>query len=248
MRCADPRGRTLPRTSAPAGAPPPAHPSRRARASSAAKLSPSPRARSKISWLRAKLARAPTRRRGPAIRWEGGTARRRTPASRASARTSGGRPWTNSAPRSRGIPRSGSVRVSTRPPAQSRASSTRVETPARRRTRAAWRPAAPAPRTRTVGLGMNGNLPAVAARCPPSFRVHQAPQHLRHAPRLRDAAARRERRLGVEDLADRADAGRRPGAPRSPSRSRRAPARSSGWTLSQASTNGPISQPQTVPW
>ncbi len=29
---------------------------------------------------------------------------------------------------------------------------------------------------------------------------------------------------------------------------RLAPARSSGWTRSQASTNGPISQPQTVPW
>ena len=28
----------------------------------------------------------------------------------------------------------------------------------------------------------------------------------------------------------------------------RAPARSSGWTFSQASTNGPISQAQTVPW
>ena len=34
----------------------------------------------------------------------------------------------------------------------------------------------------------------------------------------------------------------------SPPRNARAPARSSGWTLSQASTNGPISQDQTVPW
>ena len=34
----------------------------------------------------------------------------------------------------------------------------------------------------------------------------RAAQHLGDAPRLRDAAARRERRLGVEDLADRADA------------------------------------------
>src|SRR5687768_12848002 len=33
-----------------------------------------------------------------------------------------------------------------------------------------------------------------------------APQNLGHAPRLRDAATRRERRLRIEDLADRSDA------------------------------------------
>jgi len=33
-----------------------------------------------------------------------------------------------------------------------------------------------------------------------------------------------------------------------PDRKRRAPALSSGWVLSHASINGPISQAQTVPW
>src|SRR4051794_13509403 len=42
---------------------------------------------------------------------------------------------------------------------------------------------------------------------PRARRLHPAPQRLRHAPRLRDAAAGGEGRLGVEDLADRADAG-----------------------------------------
>ena len=36
--------------------------------------------------------------------------------------------------------------------------------------------------------------------------LHPAAQHFRHAPRLRDAAARRVGLLGVEDLADRPDA------------------------------------------
>src|ERR1019366_7579749 len=44
-----------------------------------------------------------------------------------------------------------------------------------------------------------------AARLSSNFQ--QRPQHLGHAPRLRHAAARIERRLGVEDFADRADAG-----------------------------------------
>ena len=74
------------------------------------------------------------------------------------------------------------------------------------------------------------------------------PQHFGDAPRLRDAAARRVRALGVEDLAERADAGVVRGAPRSRRGSgARRPCRP-GWTFSHASTNGPTSQPQTVPW
>src|SRR5688572_29479872 len=38
-------------------------------------------------------------------------------------------------------------------------------------------------------------------------RLHPAPQEFRHAPRLRDAAAGRVGRLGVENLADGAEAG-----------------------------------------
>src|SRR5205807_608006 len=38
-------------------------------------------------------------------------------------------------------------------------------------------------------------------------RLHPAAQHFRHAPRLVDAAARREGGLGVEDFVDRADTG-----------------------------------------
>ena len=62
-------------------------------------------------------------------------------------------------------------------------------------------------------------------------RLHPSAQHLGDAPGLGDAAARRERRLGVEDLADRADARLARGACAKPSRNCRAPARSSGWTL-----------------
>ena len=71
-------------------------------------------------------------------------------------------------------------------------------------------------------------------------------QHLGNAPGLGDAAARRIGRLGVKDLADRSqaelakvrlEAAERP-ACASPV---------SGYTFSQASTNGPLSQAQTVP-
>src|SRR2546428_18887 len=45
-------------------------------------------------------------------------------------------------------------------------------------------------------------------RCAPSgAQLMKTPQHLRHAPRLRCAAARLVGRLGIEDFADRSDAG-----------------------------------------
>ena len=80
-----------------------------------------------------------------------------------------------------------------------------------------------------------------------SGRPGQGTQHFGHAPRLGDAAARRVRRLGVEDLADRPEARLAQMGLEAAERLPRA-GRSSGYTFSQASTNGPISQPQTVPW
>src|SRR5580704_7756438 len=68
---------------------------------------------------------------------------------------------------------------------------------------------------------VNSIIVSLADPCSRSFKVtsylcmdlasrlaglHPAAQHLRHAPGLRDTAARRVRSLGVEDLTDRPDA------------------------------------------
>src|SRR5215208_244597 len=56
-----------------------------------------------------------------------------------------------------------------------------------------------------VGGLSRRNLDYLTAPLP--RRLHQAAQHLGDAPGLGDAAARRERRVGVEDFADRTDPG-----------------------------------------
>src|SRR4030095_1036292 len=64
-----------------------------------------------------------------------------------------------------------------------------------------------APRSRSSTTSGVRSVLAMAARLRSlSLEVLQAAQHLRDAPRLRHAPARRERRRSVEDLADRADA------------------------------------------
>ena len=73
-------------------------------------------------------------------------------------------------------------------------------------------------------------------------------QDLGDAPRLRDAAARREGRLGVEDLGDRCRRTPRGRARRSRRAARARRRDRSGCTRSHASTNGPMSQLHTVPW
>jgi ribosomal 50S subunit-recycling heat shock protein len=73
-------------------------------------------------------------------------------------------------------------------------------------------------------------------------------QHLGDAPGLGHAAAGRERFLGVEDLADRADARLAQMWRPNPSRKRAPRSRSSGVHLQPGVDEGPISQPQTVPW
>ena len=70
-----------------------------------------------------------------------------------SARVIGACPWMNSAPSSMGAGRSGSLRVHTRPPTRSRASSSRTERPAAASSAAAASPAAPAPITMTSKEG-----------------------------------------------------------------------------------------------
>ena len=75
---------------------------------------------------------------------------------------------------------------------------------------------------------------------------HPAPEHFRHTPGLRDTPTRRERLLSIEDLADRAESCLIQLWDKTLSKLR-APARSSGYTRSQASIKGPMSQGHTVP-
>ena len=67
-------------------------------------------------------------------------------------RVSAGRPWMNSAPRSTGSGHWGSYTVCTRPPRRLRASKSMTRKPAFVSLRAAARPAAPAPITRTSAM------------------------------------------------------------------------------------------------
>ena len=85
----------------------------------------------------------------------------------------------------------------------------------------------------------------------PRFDHRQRPQQLAHRPGLERAAARRVRRLGVGDLAQMPDPGLvqmleqghdEPGFGLRTGLGRVAP------PASRTSTNGPISQGQTVPW
>jgi len=69
------------------------------------------------------------------------------PASRAIAKASGLRPWTNSAPSSSGTGHPRGLRVQTRPPIRPRASSTSTRAPASHSSAAAARPEAPPPTT-----------------------------------------------------------------------------------------------------
>ena len=70
-----------------------------------------------------------------------------------------------------------------------------------------------APASEPAG-GSGGRSPPVTRRCSPlpsgrqrgAVGAHERAQYFGDAPGLRDAAARRERLLGVEDFADRADA------------------------------------------
>ena len=77
--------------------------------------------------------------------------------------------------------------------------------------------------------------------------LHPAAQHFGHAPGLGHAAARPIGSLGIEDFADRADAGLAQMGGKTAEKLPRLAASSSGYTFSQASMNGPINQAQTVP-
>ena len=126
---------------------------------------------------------------------------------RTSAHVSARSPWTNSAPSSTAC--GAHVRsVQTRPPTRSRASSTIARRPASCRSRAALRPATPAPRTRT-SASTERPLSAAARRAAAVWR-------------LRSAGRRRSGRGGRRGGRDRVVQPRRAARPR---RSRRWPAR-----------------------